>query len=165
MNLLIKQKQSHKFNQIMVSRGRMWGRDSQGVWNGHVHTAGFKMDSQQRPTVWHMELCSLLCCSLDGRGVWGKIDICIYMAEFLHCSPETITTLLISCIWAFLMAQQVKNPSAMQETQETWVRDQVGKIPWKRKMATHSNILAWKMLWTEELGGLQSRGSQRVRHD
>ena len=35
--------------------------------------------------------------------------------------------------------------------------------PWRR--ATHFSILAWRMLWTEELGGLQSIGSQRVRHD
>ena len=39
-----------------------------------------------------------------------------------------------------------------------------GKIPLKKGMATHSNILAWRIPWTEEPGGLQSRGSQRVRH-
>ena len=44
---------------------------------------------------WHMELCSMLCGSLDGRGVWGRVDTCIHMAESLCCSPETITTLLI----------------------------------------------------------------------
>ena len=43
-----------------------------------------------------MELCSMLCGSLDGRGVWGRMDACIWMAEPLHCSPETIATLLIS---------------------------------------------------------------------
>ena len=43
-----------------------------------------------------MELCSMLCGSLDGRGVWRRMDTCICMAEALHCSPETITTLLIS---------------------------------------------------------------------
>ena len=46
-----------------------------------------------------MELCSMLyaqCCpSLDGTVVWGRMDTCIYMAESLHSSPETITTLLI----------------------------------------------------------------------
>ena len=42
-----------------------------------------------------MELCSVLCVSLDGRGVWGRMDTCICMAESLHCLPETITTLLI----------------------------------------------------------------------
>ena len=43
-----------------------------------------------------MELCSMLCGSLDGRGVWGRMDTCICVAESLHCSPETVTTLLIS---------------------------------------------------------------------
>ena len=38
--------------------------------------------------------CSMLCGSLDGRGVWGRVDICICMAESLHCSPGTITALL-----------------------------------------------------------------------
>ena len=42
-----------------------------------------------------MELCSVLCGSLDGRGFWGRMDTCICMAEFLCCPPETITTLLI----------------------------------------------------------------------
>ena len=46
-----------------------------------------------------MEFCSMLCGSLDGKGVWGRMDIygciCICIAESLHCSPETITTLLI----------------------------------------------------------------------
>ena len=35
----------------------------------------------------------------------------------------------------------------------------------EEEMATHSSILAWKIPWTEKLGGLQSMGSQRVRHD
>ena len=37
--------------------------------------------------------------------------------------------------------------------------------PQEKEMATHSSILAWRIPWTEEPGGLQSRGSQRVRHD
>ena len=37
--------------------------------------------------------------------------------------------------------------------------------PLEKKMATHSSILAWRIPWTEELGGLQSMGSQRVGHD
>ena len=44
-------------------------RDSQGVWDGQVPVAIFKMDNQQRPTVKHRELCSMLCGSQDGRGV------------------------------------------------------------------------------------------------
>ena len=62
---------------------------------GHVHTAIFKMNNQQGPTVEHMELCSMFCGNLDGRGFGGEWT-CIRTAESLHCSPETITTLLIS---------------------------------------------------------------------
>ena len=63
---------------------------------------------------------------------------------------------------AFLVAQMVKNLPTMQETQ---VRSLGGEDPLQEEMATHSSILAWRILWTEESGGLQSVGSQRVRHD
>ena len=49
--------------------------------------------------------------------------------------------------------------------QETWVRSLVQEDPLEDGMATHSSILAWRILWTEEPGGLQSLGSQRVGHD
>ena len=62
------------------------------------------------------------------------------------------------------MAQQVKNLSAMQETQEIWVRSLGQKDALEKEMATHSNILAWRIPWREEPGGLQSMGLQRVRH-
>ena len=45
-----------------------------------------------------MELFSVLCGSWDGRGVWGRMDTCIGMAESLRCSSETIITLLVSYI-------------------------------------------------------------------
>ena len=54
------------------------------------------MDKQQGPTIERRELCSMLCGSLDGKGVWGGMDTHICMAEFLCCSLETITALLIS---------------------------------------------------------------------
>lgn len=50
--------------------------------------------NQQGPTAQHMELCSTLYGSLDGRGVWGRMDTCMCMAESLRCSPETVTTML-----------------------------------------------------------------------
>ena len=56
----------------------------------------------------------------------------------------------------------VKNPPAMQET---WDRSLGWEDPLEKGMATHSSILAWKIPWTEEPGGLQSMGSQRVGHD
>ena len=62
----------------------------------------------------------------------------------------------------FLMAQMVKNLPAMQET---WVQSPGLEDPLEKDMATHSSILVWRILWTEEPGRLQSMGSQRVRHD
>ena len=61
------------------------------------------------------------------------------------------------------MAQWVQNLPAMQETQELWVRFPGQGDPLEEGMATHSSILLWKILWTEESEGLQSIGSQRVR--
>ena len=53
------------------------------------------MDRQQKPIVQHTELCSMICASLDGSGVWGRMDTRICMAESLHRSPEAVTTLAI----------------------------------------------------------------------
>ena len=49
--------------------------------------------------------------------------------------------------------------------QETWVQSLGQEDPLEKEMTTHSSILAWKIPWTEEPGGSQSMGSQRVRHD
>ena len=56
----------------------------------------------------------------------------------------------------------VKSPPAMQEMH---VRSLSREDPLEKEMANHSSILAWEILWTEEPGGLQSMGSQRVRQD
>ena len=64
--------------------------------------------------------------------------------------------------WASLVAQTVKNPPAMKETQ---VRSLGQEDPLVKEMATHSSILAWRIPWIEEPGGLQSMGSHGVRHD
>ena len=63
-------------------------------------------------------------------------------------------------IYHALLAQMVKNFPAMWET---WVRSLGWKDPLEKGMATHSRILAWRIPWTEERGGLQSMGSQRFR--
>ena len=60
-----------------------------------------------------------------------------------------------------LVAQMVKNPPAMRET---WVQFLGWENPREEEMATHSSILAWRIPWTEEPGGPQSVGSQRVRY-
>jgi hypothetical protein len=53
----------------------------------------------------------------------------------------------------------------MQEMQETRVQSLVRKDTVEKEMATHSSILAWEILWTDEPGGLQSIGLQRVGHN
>ena len=95
--LIYKQNQTHRLGEQTYGRhgGRMGERDSQGIWDQHVHTAAFKMDNQQCPSVQHMELCSMLCGSLDGKREWVRMDTYICMAESLCCPPETITPQLI----------------------------------------------------------------------
>ena len=63
------------------------------------------------------------------------------------------------------MTQQVKYLPEMQERQEPWVQSLGQENPLEKEMVTCSSILAWKILWAEEPGLLQSTGSQRVRHD
>ena len=75
-----------------------------------------------------------------GYSSWGRKE------------PETIEQL--PC------GSAVKNPPAMQEMRVLGRED-----PLEKEMATHSSIIAWRIPWTEELGKLQSMGSQRVGHD
>ena len=65
-------------------------------------------------------------------------------------------------LWASLMPQMVKNMPAMQETRVQFL---IGKIPWRRAWKPSPVLLPGQSPWTEESGGLQSMGSQRVRHD
>ena len=61
-----------------------------------------------------------------------------------------------------LVAQRLKHLLAMQET---WVRSLCQEDPLEKEMATYSSTLAWRIPWTEDPGGLQSTGSQRVGHN
>ena len=76
------------------------------------------------------------------------IHICIHV-----CNIQKYIFILVS-----LVAQMVKNLPAMWEN---WVQSLGQEDPLKKVMATHSSILAWRIPWTEEPGGLQSMGSQR----
>ena len=62
----------------------------------------------------------------------------------------------------FLVAQTVKRLPTMQETR---VQSLGREDPLEKEMAIHSSVLAWKISWTEEPGGLQSMGSQGVGYD
>ena len=84
-------------------------------------------------------------------------------AEPMLQSPETATVeALRHSYWAPPVAQTVKNLPEMQEIR-VW---SLGlEDPLEKEIATHSSILAWEIPWTEEPGGPQSMGSQRVRHN
>ena len=63
---------------------------------------------------------------------------------------------------ASLVSQTVKNPLAIQETRVQFLGQE---DPLEKGMATHSSILAWRIPWIEEPGGVQSMGLQRIEHD
>ena len=65
-------------------------------------------------------------------------------------------------IWAFLIAQSVKNLPAIQETRVQFLHRE---DPLEKEMEIYSSILAWGIPWTEEPGGLQSMGSKIVGHE
>ncbi|CAI9161650.1 unnamed protein product [Rangifer tarandus platyrhynchus] len=88
--------------------------------------------------------------------LWPIILLCLVLSLYL------VYFRVLPSAGACLVAQAVKNLPAMQET---WARSLSGEDPLEKNMATHSSILAWRIPWTEEPGGLQSMGPQRVRHD
>ena len=65
----------------------------------------------------------------------------------------------------FPSGSEVKNLPVMQDLQETQVQSLGQEDPLEEGMETHSSTLAWRIPWTEEPGGLQSTGSERVRHE
>ena len=96
MNFFTKQKRLTDLEKelMITSGGTMEGRDDQGIWDQHTHTAVFKVDNQQGTSTAQGTV-------LNGtrqpgwEGSLGRMDTCIYKAESLHCAPKTITTLLI----------------------------------------------------------------------
>ena len=85
--------------------------------------------------------------------MWQLFTLHLYCIYNLHS---------IYIILASLVAQMVKSLPAVQET---CVQSLGWEDPLEKEVATHSSILAWKILWIEEPGRLQSMGSQRVGHD
>ena len=93
---------------------------------------------------------------------------CGFFPDSNHITPisasavtSSLTIILTSCFTS-LVAKTVKNLPAMQET---WLQSLGWEDLLEKEMATHSSVLAWRVPWTEEPGGLQSFGSQRVRHN
>ena len=106
-----------------------------------------------------VSLGSIYCVAdLVGQNSFPKLSVCVCVCGF----PPLILTATSSYSWASLVAQTVKN---LFTVQETWVWSLGWEDPLRKAMATHSNILAWRILWMEESGRLQSMESQRAVHD
>ena len=82
--------------------------------------------------------------------------------KILVCVQCRVPRAYFDIQYSSLVAQLVKNLPAMQDA---WVRSLGQEDPLEEGMATHSSILAWRIPWTEEPGGLPSVGSHRGRHD
>ena len=85
---------------------------------------------------------------------------CFQWFSFSYFKPLIYLEFILG--WASLVAQRLKRLPAMRETR---VQSLGREDSLEKEMATHSSILAWKIPWMEEPGGLQSTGSQRVGHD
>ena len=97
-----------------------------------------------------------------GRRVGGAFrmgDTCTPTADSCQCMAKPLQYCKVISLQ---LKGKIKNLLAMQETQ---VRSLGWEDPLEREMATHTSIVAWRILWTEEPGGLQSTGLQRIRHD
>ena len=92
MNLLTKRKETHRLRE--QNYGCRWGGTIREFGMDVCTLLYLKWNKQQGSAVEYMELCSVVCGSLDRRGVWGRKDTCI-CTESLCYSPESITALLI----------------------------------------------------------------------
>ena len=95
---------------------------------------------------------------MDGEAWWATVHGVAKSRTRLSDVTFTFTGVL----WASLVGQLVNNLPTMRET---WVRSLGGEDPLEKGWATHSSILAWRIPWMEEPGGLQSVGLQRVGHN
>ena len=90
-----------------------------------------------------------------GLGSLTLYPTCFYTVNYYH---------LVTCICTGL-PRWLSDKESLCQCRRRRLDSRVRKIAWRRKMAIHSSILAWKIPWTEEPGRLQSMGSQRVRHN
>ena len=93
---------------------------------------------------------------------WNQFQICLFSVFYSFLLKKQKSKKLLFCIGYSLVAQMIKNPPAMRES---WVKSLGWEDPLEKGMATHSTLLAQRIPWTKEDGGLQSMGSQRITQD
>ena len=106
-NELAKQNETQRLRDRNCGCQERWGRLGEGtvresetdvcrlLYLKWITKKNNEVDNQEGPTVPHRERCSVTCGSLRGRGVRGRMATCLCVAESFHCSPETVTSLLI----------------------------------------------------------------------
>ena len=113
-------------------------------------------------------LFATVCMKLSAHAVFSLHPLALALSvpfawnAFPLCVLSTFKCQLLGRVLGFPYGSAVKNLSAMQET---WVQSLGWEDPLEKETASHSNILAWEIPWTEEPGGPQSMGSQRVEHN
>ena len=95
----------------------------------------------------------------------SKFQIPEFRGKFQGIETYSMFHKHIVCFKAFPGDTMIQNLPPMQERQEVWIRVLSQEDPLGEGMAPHSRILAWKIPRTEEPGGLQSTGSQRIKYD
>ena len=110
-----------------------------------------------------------VCEMYKNKNIYIYIKINIYMCVYIYVCACVYIYIYIyiyihTQIWASQFQPVVKNPPPLQETQERWVRFLGWEDPLEKEMATHSSILVWEILWTEEPDGLLSMGLKRAGH-
>ena len=113
------------------------------------------------------------------------LPLLLFYSSFMHCSLKKAFLSLLAILWNSMFSWRylslspllftsllssglpwwLKKVKRLLTLQETRVQSLGQEDPLEKEMATHSSTLAWRIPWTEESGGLQSMGWQRVRHD
>ena len=118
--------------------------------------------------IWNQSIvsCPILCCFLTCIQISQEAGQVVWYSHLIKNFPQLVVIHAVKGFGivnkASLVALTVKS---LPPIWETWVWSLGWEDPLEKGMATHSGTLAWKILWTEECGGPQSMGLQRVRHD
>ena len=121
----------------------------------------------------HRELCSKLCGSLDGRGVWGRMDTGVYLAESLCYSPETITLLISYAFKLWCWRRLLRVPRTARRSNQSILKEispgcSLEGLMLKLKLQYFSHLM-WradsfeKTLMLGKIEGRRRRGRQRMR--
>ena len=144
-------------NVEMKNKGPVCREDNASMWSECHRLCHWLESGSVISFYWTM--CSLVWTSAVSCGGFRSLQIVLAARALVFLAAFVLKG---RWGWASLVAQMVKNPPAMQEI---WVRFLDWEDSLEKEMATLSSILAWRIPWNEEPGGLQSMGLQRVTHD